>query len=71
LHASYTSMGENQTRLLQIEKLAEALGVKVRTVRGWMHTKKVPYLKLGHRQCLFDESKVRAALQRFEVRPIK
>lgn len=35
-------------RLLNIEEMAGYLGIKVNTLYSWTHTRKIPYIKVGH-----------------------
>ena len=58
------------SKLLNIFELAEAKNRSVREVRTWRQKGIIPFLKLGHRTCLFDLEKVNEALARFEVKPI-
>ena len=57
-------------RLLNIRNLSQENGVPVRTLRSLQHQKKIPYIKAGHRTVLFDPDKVRAALDKFEVKAV-
>jgi hypothetical protein len=54
-------------RLVNIKQLSEEKGLAVRTLRGFVAARKIPFLKCGHRTLLFDPEKVDKALQRFEV----
>lgn len=54
-------------RLVNIKQLSEENGLAVRTLRGFVAARKIPFLKCGHRTLLFDPEKVDKALQRFEV----
>ena len=56
--------------LLNIEQLSAEIGPSVRSFRTWMHQGKIPFLRVGHRTCLFDPLKVRAALNRLEVKAV-
>lgn len=55
-------------KLLDIYALSEEIGQPVRTLRTWLQLRKIPFLRVGHRTLLFDPAKVRAALQKFEVK---
>ena len=59
-----------KSKLLKLNGLSVAIGVPPRTIQTWIHSGKIPFLKIGHRTVLFDEEKVRAALERFEVRSV-
>jgi excisionase family DNA binding protein len=58
-------------KLVNSKQLAAELGQSHRTIRSWIAARKIPFLKVGHRTMLFSPEKVLAALQKFEVRPIK
>jgi hypothetical protein len=60
----------NKNKLVDIKQLSEELGPSVRTIRNWMWFRKIPYIRFGHRQCLFDVAKVRAAIEKFEIRAV-
>ena len=53
-----------------IFQLSEASGLPVRTLRSLMHDRKIPFIRVGHRTTLFDVEKVRAALEKFEVKAV-
>ena len=36
-----------QTKLLNINELAEYLGIKISTVYSWVNQRKIPYIKVG------------------------
>ena len=56
--------------LTNIRGLETATGVPVRTLRSLQHARKIPFIKTGHRTVLFDPEKVRAALDRYEVKAV-
>ena len=56
--------------LLRISGLSAELGPPERLIRTWMSERKIPFIKTGHRTCLFDIDKVRAALEKFEVKAV-
>ncbi|OQA92043.1 MAG: Helix-turn-helix domain protein [Elusimicrobia bacterium ADurb.Bin231] len=43
-----------QTKLLNINELAEYLGIKISTVYSWVNQRKIPYVKVG-RLVKFDQ----------------
>jgi hypothetical protein len=57
-------------KLVGIKGLAEETGIPARTLRSLWLKKKIPGVRLGHRTLVFDPSKVRAALDKFEVRAV-
>ena len=63
-------MQSNRHKLVNIGALSEHNGVPVRTLRTFMASRKIPFLKCGHRTILFDPDKVDKALQRFEVQEV-
>ena len=54
-------------RLLDTSELALELGRPIRQIRTFVQTRKIPFLRVGHRSLLFDLGKVEKALQRFEI----
>jgi hypothetical protein len=56
-------------KLVNIKGLSEEIGQPERTLKTWVHSRKIPFLRVGHRTLLFDPEKVRAALNKFEVQP--
>jgi hypothetical protein len=57
------------SKLLDVRKLSVESGLPVRTLRSLMHRRVIPFIKLGHRTCVFDPEKVRKALEKLEVKP--
>lgn len=55
-------------KLIDIKTLSEQIGEPERTLRNWVHCRKIPFLKIGHRTLRFELEKVRAALNKFEVK---
>jgi len=37
-----------ERRFLTVKETAELLGTRVSTVYSWVHTKQIPYYKIGH-----------------------
>ena len=58
--------------LVNIKQLSEApgIGIPIRTLRSLWHQRKIPAVRLGHRTLKFDAAKVRAALDKYEVREV-
>jgi hypothetical protein len=50
--------------------LASALNISVSTVRTWRSKRIIPYIKTGHKSVIYDLTKVLAALERLEVKPV-
>lgn len=46
---SYPSMIEVMEKLLNVNQLADILGIKRITIYEWVHDKKIPFIKLGKR----------------------
>jgi hypothetical protein len=64
-------MKKAEERFLNKEQLREKLNlVSTRNVDQLMRTKRIPFLRLGHRTVRFDWPKVEKALARFEVREV-
>ena len=68
----YACMGKIMQfeKLVSIENLSEHpwVGLPVRTLRSLWHAGKIPGIRLGYRTVVFDPAKVRAALDKFEVK---
>ena len=60
----------SSNKLLNIFELARVKGRSVRELRTLQHKGLIPYLKLGHRTCLYDLAKVDSALARYEIKAI-
>jgi len=57
--------------LLNKRELAAALGLKSpRGIDGWVRSRRISYLRIGHRTLLFSLPQVLADLQKFEVRAV-
>jgi hypothetical protein len=56
--------------LVNIKTLSETTGVPVRTLRSFVASRKIPFLKCGHRTLLFYPKRVIASLERFEVKEV-
>jgi hypothetical protein len=58
--------------LVDIEALSKSpqVNLPVRKLRSLWLEHKIPGLKIGHRTLLFSPSKVRAALERFEIKAV-
>jgi hypothetical protein len=54
-------------KLVRLEQVSAETGISVRTLQTMMQTRKIPFLRFGHRTCFFEMDRVRAALARFEV----
>jgi len=58
-------------RLIPIAKLSVETEIPVRTLRTLAYSRKIPFLKFGHRTVLFDRAEVERALARFEIPAIE
>jgi hypothetical protein len=58
--------------LVNIERLSKSpqIDLSVRKLRTLWHQRKIPGIVLGRRTLLFSPSKVRAALEKFEVKAV-
>jgi hypothetical protein len=63
-------MQSNRRKLVKIAGLSEHNGIPVRTLRSFMASRKIPFLKFGHRTIFFDPEEVDRALQRFGVQEV-
>lgn len=61
---------QDMSKLVNIVGLSTHNGIPVRTLRSFMASRKIPFLKCGHRTVLFDPQKVDEALGRFEVKAV-
>ena len=50
---------------VRYKEMAQMLGISERSLKNWVSSRKVPYIKLG-RIVLFDPAKVEAALAKYE-----
>ena len=57
-------------KLLNVNEMAETLGIKVNTLYSWVYSRKIPYLKVG-RLVRFDLTDVREWLKNSRVEPWK
>jgi excisionase family DNA binding protein len=53
---------------LRYPTMASELGVSLRTLKGWVANRLVPYVKIK-RLVLFEPAKVKAALEKLERKP--
>ncbi len=60
----------NTSKFVNIAELSAQIGLPVRTLRSLAQSRKIPQIRLGHRTLVFDPNKVRAALEKFEVRAV-
>ena len=56
-------------KLLSIGELASYLGVKVNTLYSWVHTRRIPYIKVG-RLVRFSNKEIDKWLMQFKVNPL-
>src|SRR5947209_2255727 len=56
-------MEQHTSKSVTIEVLSQRLGVKVRTIRTWMSSRKIPFLKISYRTVLFNPEEVVKALK--------
>jgi len=38
---------ENANRLISVDDVSQRLGVKIKTVYGWVHARRIPFVKVG------------------------
>lgn len=56
--------------LLDIVGLSRAIGVKRKTIYSWVHTRQIPYVKVG-RLVKFDVADIDAWVQSRKVKPLE
>jgi excisionase family DNA binding protein len=54
---------------LRYPDMAQELGVSLRTLKNWVADRLIPYVKI-RKVILFEPTKVRAALEKFERKPV-
>jgi len=54
-----------EKKLLKPSDIAEMLGVKIRTVYHWIHTKQIPHIKLGKKLVRFDQEEIKKWVETF------
>ena len=59
----------NRIMYLRYPDMAQELGVSLRTLKGWVADRLVPYVKIK-RLVLFEPAKVKAALERLERKAV-
>jgi excisionase family DNA binding protein len=57
-------------KLVDITGLAEELPFTVRYLRVLVSERKIPCYRFGHKTVRFDPEKVKAALERFEIKAV-
>ena len=57
-------------KLLNTVQLSKELGPPVRTIRAWQKLGIIPVIKIGERQYWYDPVKVRASLERLELKAV-
>ena len=48
--------GTNTARLRSLPTAAERLGVSIKTLRGWIYRRTIPYVKVGRAVRIADET---------------
>ena len=61
---------EGKHRLLNVQKAADYLGIKVSTLYQWASQKKIPYFKPG-RLLMFDLDDLDKFIAKSKVNPVK
>lgn len=56
-----------QKRFLSIIELAEFLGIPRLTIYQWIHQRKIPHIKLGHKTVRFDREQIERWLEEKKV----
>jgi len=52
------------------QEVALAIGISPRTLDGWMAEKRIPFIRLSARLIRFDLTRVKQALEKYEVQEI-
>ena len=61
----------SNSKLLNDQQVADALGLAVSAIRRLRYERKIPFIRLGHRSVIMDLPKVRAALDKLEVKEVE
>ncbi len=56
----------NANRLVNVDDVAQQLGVKIKTIYGWVHARQIPFVKVG-RLVRFDLIDVNSWLRQRKV----
>jgi excisionase family DNA binding protein len=59
-----------QAPLVDKKIVAADLGVGTRTIERWVASRRIPFIRLGHRQLRFQLDAVRRAVARWETKEI-
>ena len=57
-------------KIVNTKRLSKELEQSERTITTWRIQKKIPFIRMGYRTILFDVDKVKAAIEKFEVKAI-
>ncbi len=60
-----------QKRFLSIIELAELLGIPKLTVYQWIHQKRIPCIKFGHRTVRFDREEIERWIEEKKSSPMR
>lgn len=63
-------MNQNQNNLISVNEVAASLGVKLETVYSWVHTRQIPYYKIG-RLVKFKAKEIEAWIESKRVESVK
>lgn len=65
-----TASQRNESAYLRRDQAAKYLGVSERHLAALVQRRVIPVIRLGRRCCLFDTSRIREALARYEEREL-
>lgn len=57
-------------RFMRVKEYAEHLGISERTLREWLYSGIIPYIKIQDHLILIDPTKADRALERLEIREL-
>lgn len=63
-------ISDRTQHLLSRHELALSLGVSLKTVERWTSRRMIPFLRLSIRLIKYDLARVRAALEKYEVKEV-
>jgi len=64
----FRNVGSRTQHLLSRHELALSFGVSLKTIERWTSRRMIPFLRLSPRLIKYDLARVRAALEKYEVK---
>jgi excisionase family DNA binding protein len=70
-HAPATGAAADDSGLVPKKVVAQRHSVSCRTIDNWVREKRIPIVRLSPRLVRFNLARVKAALERYEIREVK